>query len=321
MLVPVLAVVGSLVLLLWSADRFVEGAAATARHLSVPPLLIGMVVVGFGTSAPEIVVSALASADGNPGIALGNALGSNITNIGLILGTTALISPIAVGSGILKKEFPILLGATLLVGYLLWDGALSRLDATAMLALFSLFMVWTIRAGLRTRGDKLATEVEGGVACSGMSKRRAMMWLVVGLLLLVASSRVLVWGAIEIATALGVSDLIIGLTIVAVGTSLPEFAASVLAARKGEHELAMGNVLGSNLFNTMAVIGIAGAIHPLAVDAMVLHRDLAVMAGMSLVLFFMGFGIAGRRGRINRLEGVGLLLAYCGYSGLLLMTA
>jgi cation:H+ antiporter len=277
MLIAILALIAGLVLLVWSADRFVEGSASTARHFGMPPLLIGMVIVGFGTSAPEMVVSALASINGNAGIALGNAYGSNIANIALILGVTALISPIMVHSTVLRKELPILTLVTLLTVVLIADLDLTRLDAVILLLVFGGLMTWTIYQGLKQKTDSLAKEVEVETAEKAMPLKRAVFWLVAGLLMLIASSRILVWGAVEIAQIFGVSDMIIGLTIVAVGTSLPELASSVIAARKGEHDIALGNILGSNLFNTLAVVGIAGTIHPFAVEPETLSRDMVVM--------------------------------------------
>lgn len=312
-------VIFSLALLVWSADRFVEGSASTARYFGMPPLLIGMVIVGFGTSAPEMVVSALAALQGNPGIALGNAYGSNITNIALILGVTALISPIAVHSQILRKELPILTVVTALAAWQLWDGKITRLDAIVLLTVFAGLMTWTIWQGLRKKKDALGREIEQELKVHAMPIRRAVFWLVVGLALLILSSRLLVWGAVEIAQGFGVSDLIIGLTIVAVGTSLPELASSVIAARKGEHDIALGNVLGSNLFNTLAVVGIAGAIHPMAVGPEIFSRDILVMAALTLSLFFIGYGFRGM-GRINRIEGAALLACYVGYIVYLIST-
>jgi cation:H+ antiporter len=319
MLLASLSVVVGLALLVWSADRFVEGSALTARHLGMPPLLIGMVVIGFGTSAPEMVVSAIASFQGNPGIALGNAYGSNITNIALILGLTAIISPIAVHSSVLRKELPILAGVTAFAVIMLLDGDLSRMDAWAFLLVFAALMGWTIWQGLRQRSDALAGEMTQELDASQMPLRRALLWLVVGLVFLIISSRMLVWGSVEIAHALGVSDLIIGLTIVAVGTSLPELASSIIAARKGEHDLALGNIIGSNLFNTLAVVGIAGAIHPMAVPPEVISRDMLVMGLLTLSLFVIGYGFRGP-GRINRIEGLLLLSVFLGYTGYLIST-
>jgi len=319
-LVPSLAIIFGLILLVWGADRFVGGAAAVARHFGMPPLLIGMVVVGFGTSAPEMSVSALSSLQGNPAIALGNAYGSNIANIALILGLAALISPIAVHSGVLRKELSILTLVTLLAGFQLWDGMLSRSDAYLLLLVFAGLLGWTIWQGVRRGDDNLALEVEQTFSAEPMSLGRAVLWLVVGLIVLVASSRVLVWGAVALAHGFGVSDLVVGLTVVAIGTSLPELASSVIAARKQEHDIALGNVLGSNLFNTLAVVGIAGAIHPASVPGGILTRDLPVMLLLTLSLFAIGYGLRGP-GRINRLEGGLLLAAFLAYTGWLIASA
>jgi cation:H+ antiporter len=319
MMLAIAALIAGLVLLVWSADRFVEGSASTARYYGMPPLLIGMVIVGFGTSAPEMVVSALSAYQGNPGIALGNAYGSNITNIALILGLTALISPIAAHSQVLRKELPILTAVTVLAGWQLWDGAISRIDAVVLLGVFVGLMAWTIWQGARKKADTLGSQVEQELEVREMPIRRAIFWLVVGLPLLIASSRILVWGAVEIAHGFGVSDLIVGLTIVAVGTSLPELASSIIAARRKEHDIALGNVLGSNLFNTLAVVGIAGIIHPLAVEPEVLSRDILVMAVLTVSLFAIGYGFRGP-GRINRIEGAVLLACYVGYMFYLVST-
>lgn len=319
MLLFVSAIIVGLLLLLWSADRFVEGAASVAKHLGMSPLIIGMIIVGFGTSAPEMVVSALASVQGNPGLALGNAYGSNITNIALILGITALISPIAVHSSILRKELPILTAVTAFAVALLLDNNLSRLDAALLLVVFAILLFWTFKQSKTEKTDSLATDVEAELSERSMAPGKATFWLVVGLLFLIASSRLLVWGAVGIATDLGVSDLIIGLTVVAVGTSLPELASSVIAARKGEHDLALGNVLGSNLFNTLVVVGIAGSIHPISIESAVLQRDLPVMGLLTISLFAIGFGFRGP-GRVNRVEGSILLLAYIGYTAYLILS-
>jgi cation:H+ antiporter len=315
MLMAIGAIIAGLILLVWSADKFVEGSATTASHFGMPPLLIGMVVVGFGTSAPEMAVSALAASQGNPGLALGNAYGSNITNIALILGITALLAPIAVHSQVMRKELPILILVTAFAGWQLWDGDLSRMDAIGLMLAFVVLIGWSIYQGLRQPDDALATEMTEEV--NAMPVRKAILWLVVGLLLLIISSRILVWGAVDLATTFGISDLVIGLTIVAVGTSLPELASSIIAARKGEHDLALGNILGSNLFNTLAVVGIAGLIAPMPVAPEVLTRDFPVMAALTLVLFAMCYGFRGP-GRINRFEGSALLLAFVAYTVYLL---
>ena len=315
-----IAVILGLAMLVWSADRFVEGSAATARHFGMPPLLIGMVVVGFGTSAPEMVVSALAAWQGKSGIALGNAYGSNITNIALILGVTALISPIAVHSQVLRKELPILTAVTALAAWQLSDGVITRADAALLLAVFAGLMAWTIWQGLHQQNDALGSEIEQELAAHAMPVRRAVFWLALGLILLIISSRILVWGAVEIAEGLGVSDLIIGLTVVAVGTSLPELASSIIAARRGEHDIALGNILGSNLFNTLAVVGVAAAIQPLSVGAEVLDRDMLVMAALTLSLFAIGYGWRQPGGRISRSKGGLLLTAYLAYTAYLINT-
>lgn len=320
MTLAVLEIIGGFALLVWSADRFVEGAAATARHAGMPSLLIGMVIVGFGTSAPEMVVSAMAALDGKPDIALGNALGSNIVNTGLILGITAMLAPIAVHSKIVRRELPLLLMIGVLAGVLLWDNALTRFESLLLLAGFFGLIGWSIFAALGSRDDVLATEMEQELTARSMPLGRALFWLAAGLVLLIVSSRILVWGAVDIAQALGVSDLVIGLTIIALGTSLPELAASVIAARKGEHDIAIGNVVGSNMFNLLAVIGIAGVIAPMqSVAAEVLSRDWPTMMAMTIALFVMAYGFRGE-GRINRVEGLLLLTSYGAYNAYLVIS-
>lgn len=318
MLLPIAAIIAGLILLVWSADRFVDGSAATARYFGMPSLLIGIIIVGFGTSAPEMVVSALAATAGNPGIALGNAYGSNITNIGLILGFTALISPIAVSSQVVRKELPILLAISALAAWQIYDGELTRLDAIILLAVFALIMGTTIYQELKKK--KHAHQDAQDAQENSMSLPKAIMWLVLGLVLLIVSSRMLVWGAVEIAHALGISDLIIGLTIVAVGTSLPELASSIIAAIKNEHDIALGNIIGSNLFNTLAVVGIAGSIAPMEVSFEVLTRDMTVMCALTVALLIFALGKKGKA-RINRFEGALLLLSYIAYTVYLISTA
>ena len=320
MAIAFLAVVLSLMVLAWSADRFVTGSAIVARYFNMPSLLIGMVIIGFGTSAPEIVVSTLAASQGNSGIALGNAYGSNIANIALIIGITAMISPIAVHSQVLRKELPILSAVTALAAWQLWDGEITRIDAVVLLIVFCGLMTWTIWQSMHDNVDALSSEVRLELEAHAMPIRFAIYWLVIGLILLVASSRVLVWGAVEIAQGFGVSDLIIGLTIVAIGTSLPELAASITAARKGEHDLALGNILGSNLFNTLVVVGIAGMIQPMLVPPEVFYRDILIMAVLTVFLFLFGYGFRGL-GCINRYEGGILLSCYIGYTTYLVSTS
>lgn len=314
MLMSLFAIIAGFALLVWSADRFVEGAAATAKHFGMSALLIGMLIVGFGTSLPEMVVSAIAASQGNPGLALGNAYGSNITNAALILGVTALIAPIAVHSGVVRKELPLLAAIGLFSGWQLWDGELSRADGIVLVLGFFALVGWSIFTAMRNRSDVLGDEVGSELEERPMPLNRALIWTGIGLVLLVISSRMLVWGAVNIAHELGVSDLIIGLTIVALGTSLPELAASIIAARKGEHDIALGNVLGSNMFNLLAVAGIAGIIHPLEVSPEILSRDWPVMMGLTLTLFVMAYGFRGAA-RISRPGGAVLLTAYVAYTG------
>lgn len=321
MLLAMLAIVVGFALLVWSADRFVDGAAASANHAGMPPLLVGMLVVGFGTSAPEMVVSMMAAMDGNSPLALGNALGSNIVNITLILGMTAIIAPIAVHSNIIRKELPILLIITLVVGLMLWNHDISTMEAWLLLGGFLFLICWSIWQAIKGKNDSLDKEFSEEISQHNMPLKRAIFWLVLGLLLLIASSRVLVWGAVEIATQLGVSDLLIGLTIVALGTSLPELAASIAAARKGEHDIAVGNVVGSNMFNSLAVIGIAGTIEPISnIGTEVFWRDWTSMLIATLILLFTAL-FWGKNKTINRWEGVILLLCYVTYNAYLIYDA
>jgi cation:H+ antiporter len=319
MVLLVLAAVLGLVLLIWSADKFIDGAAATASHLGMPPLLIGMVIIGFGTSAPEMMVSAFAAVQGNPGVALGNAYGSNIANIALVLGCAALVSPIGFGSELLRRKLPLLTAVTALAAAQLWDGELTRVEAWLLIVLFVVLLGRTIVQGMGRHPSRFGSEVEEVIAEHPLSRRQALLYLVAGLILLIVSSRVLVWSAVEVAQALGIDDLIIGLTVVAIGTSLPELASGIAAARKGEHDIVLGNVIGSNLFNTLAVVGIAAGIEPLSVGPEVLARDVLLMSALTLSLFVVGYGF-GRPGRVNRVEGGLLLVVYLGYLAFLVAT-
>ncbi len=314
MLLSSVAVVAGFILLVWGADRFVLGASATARNFGISPLIVGLTIVGFGTSAPEMLVSGMAAYQGSPGISIGNALGSNITNIALVLGITALVVPMTVRSGILKRELPILLLVMVLALLLMVDGDLGRGDGLFLLLGMFLMIFWVIRLGLRERdtGDVMSSEFDAEIP-EGMPTWRAIVWLIVGMVILFASSHILVWGAVNIARAFGVSDLIIGLTIIAIGTSLPELAASVMSALKNEHELAIGNIIGSNMFNILGVMALPGLIYPSVVPDGVLSRDYPVMIGLTIALFLMAYGFRGREGKINRIEGGLLLAAYCGY--------
>jgi cation:H+ antiporter len=312
-----LAIAGGFILLAWSADRFVVGASAMAYNLKVSPLVIGLTIVGLGTSAPEMLVSALASWQGNSGLAVGNALGSNIINTGLILGFTAIVIPLNVHSSILKRELPVLLLVMVVALLLLLDGTLGRLDGILLLTGMVVMLIWMIRLGRtpQTGADPMSTEFADEIPTT-LSMGRAIFWLIVGGLVLLASSRLLVWGSVSIAESMGVSDQVIGLTIVALGTSMPELAATVMSAIKGEHDIALGNVIGSNIFNLLVVLGLPGVINPATIDTEVLTRDYPVMIGLTVALFVMAYGFRGP-GRINRIEGTLLVLAFCAYQTLL----
>ena len=315
MILYLLAIIAGFAILVWSADKFVEGAASTAKYLGMPSLLIGILIVGFGTSAPEMVVSAIAAMEGNPALALGNALGSNIVNIALILGVTAIVTPITVNSKIVKKEIPLLLLIVLATGYLLLDNTLTFNEGLILLFGFFSLIAWSIFAAIKGKGDTLESEIEDELVEHEMSLKVGIIWLVIGLLLLIASSRLLVWGAVGIAHEFGVSDLIIGLTIVALGTSLPELAASVIAAKKGEHDIAIGNVVGSNMFNLLAVIGIATVLAPMNnIPLEVLQRDWLIMLALTIALLVMAYGFKGKEGKITRFNGMILIVCYVAYN-------
>ena len=315
-----MALLAGFTLLVWGAERFVIGAASTARLLGVSPLMIGLTIVGFGTSAPEILVSTMASLNDNPGLAVGNAIGSNITNIGLILGATAILIPLSVHSGTVRRELPILLGTTVVAWLLLMDGQLDFQDGMILLGGLVFMLTWVIWIGLHSREkDPMGAEYAAEIP-TDMSLGSSLFWLLFGIVVLVVSSRMLVWGAVGIAEAYGVSDLVIGLTIVALGTSLPELAASIASAVKNEPDIAIGNIIGSNMFNLLAVLGIPGLLRPSAVDTAVMSRDMPILLSLTVALLLMAWGFRGE-GRINRLEGVILLTCYIGYQSLLYFTA
>jgi cation:H+ antiporter len=318
MWLELLAIIGGFVLLTWSADRFVVGAAAVAWNLNVPPLIIGLTIVSIGTSAPEMLVSGMAALQGNTGLSVGNAIGSNIINIGLVLGITALIAPLDVHSRILSRELPVLLAIMAITWLLLLDGTLGLLDGTLLLCGMVLMLAWMTYVGKQSRDgrDPMTAEYAEEIQ-TGLGMGRAVFWLVVGSVFLLISSRVLVWGAVSVAQQLGVSDLIIGLTIVALGTSLPELAASVAGAIKNEHDIVIGNIIGSNIFNLLAVLGLPGVIHPGSIDAAVMERDYIAMVILTIILFAMAYGFRGGARCVNRLEGGVLLLLFIGYQSLL----
>lgn len=308
MLTAIIAIIAGFIVLTWSADRFVAGAAATARNMNISPMLIGLTVVSIGTSAPEILVSLIAAIQGSPELAVGNAIGSNIANMGLVLGATALIAPLPVKAALAKREIPLLLLITVAAGICLGNAWLGRLDsAILLLGLFvTLYLMVTWQK--QHPEEPLVEDEEIPELPTG----KAWFLLVTGLILLLASSQLLVWGATKIATILGVSELIIGLTIVAIGTSLPELAASVASALKGHHDIALGNVIGSNIFNLLAVLSMPGLVAPGPIDTNVIWRDYPVMLGLTVLI--AALALFGRQPRsLGRFTGVILLSIYVAY--------
>ncbi len=313
MLSEIVAILAGFALLIWAADRFVTGAAAIATNLGVPTLVVGLTIVGLGTSAPEILVSTIASIDGNPGLAIGNAIGSNITNIGLILGITALVMPLSVASRTLMREYPLLLGISLLTLILVLDQHLGLMDGVILIILLAGVMYLMYRTARQGADAELAREIIAEMP-ETMQTGRAVFWLIAGLLGMIIASRLLVWGAVEIARWLGVSDLIIGLTIVAIGTSLPELAASITSALKKEADLAIGNVLGSNLFNLLAVLPVAAIITPGDISEEIPLRDIPVMLALTLAIAGVAWSRKGTH-EIARTDGLLLLTGFFAYQG------
>ena len=310
--------VAGLVLLILGAERFVHGAAATARNFGIAPLLIGLTVVAFATSAPEVLVSVVAASRGEPGLAIGNAIGSNIVNIGLVLGMTAIVRPIKLESATLRREMPALLAVTLLTVSLFLDARLTHIDGYVMLTGLVIVMIWLARLGSRSAAnDPIKKDFEAEIP-DDVSMKSAVLWVVVGLGTLLLGAEWLVTGAIGIAHTLGVSEVVIGITIVAFGTSLPELAVSLISVLKGEYGLAIGNIVGSNIFNLLAVIGIAAAIEPMTLHPSVLSLHIFVMVAFTLVLFAMTYDYDGKA-RLSRLEGVALLAAFIAYDSYVIM--
>lgn len=308
----ILEIIGGLVLLIWGADRFVLGAAAAARNLGVAPLLIGLTIVGAATSAPEVLVSVIAASRGEPGLAIGNAIGSNIVNIGLVLGSVAILRPIQLRSATLRREMPALLAVSLLTVSLFLDSRLGRVDGLVMISGLVIVMVWLARLGMRSAPtDPIKQEYEAEIPVD-VSMARAMIWLFVGLAMLLVGAQLLVDGASDLARQLGVSEVVIGILLIAFGTSLPELAVSLVSALKGEYGLAIGNIVGSNIFNMLAVIGIAAVISPATLEPEVLSLHVFVMVAFTLVLFAMTYDYEGKS-ELSRIEGVALLAAFVAY--------
>ncbi|MFL1731980.1 calcium/sodium antiporter [Moraxella oculi] len=331
MLFFLLAVAVGLALLVFSADQFIDGAVAIATKYHMPKILIGALIIGVGTSAPEMFVSALSALSGNPGIALGNAYGSNIINIMLVLGITALIAPITIQKDVLKSDFLWLIGATILAAVLIIDGNISRLDAGILILMMLAHIIGQIYVAKKhnknNQPNSTPTPQQGDVENDELPNPNevnittSLIRLAIGLVVMIASSQLIVWGAVGLAQTWGIPDLIIGLTIVAVGTSLPELVSSVIAARRGEFDLALGNVLGSNIFNTLAVVGIAGLIEPMTVSSEILNRDMLVMCGITATLFMLCMVALKTDGKLGRGVGIGLISCFIAYSTWLAMSA
>ncbi len=312
MLGNIAELIAGLLLLIWGADRFVHGAAATARNLGVAPLLIGLTVVAFATSAPEVLVAIVAASRGETDLAVGNAIGSNIANIGLVLGTVAIIRPIVMTSATLRREMPALLAVSLLTVSLFLDSYLSRVDGLVLMTGLLIVMVWLVRLGIRSSaGDPMTADYEAEIP-RDLGMRSAVLWLIVGLTALLFGAEFMVNAALEIARAWGVTELVIGILLVALATSLPELAVSLVSALKGEYGLALGNIVGSNTFNSLAVIGIAAIIEPAALPPSVLSLHIFVLVAFTLALFAMTYDYDGK-GHISRLEGSALLIAFLAY--------
>lgn len=310
----IITVIIGLAILVWSADTFIDGATSLAVRFNMPSFLIGVIILGIGTSAPELVVSALAALSGSPDIALGNAYGSNIINITLVLGVTALISPIIIRSDVIRYDLMLLIAVTALAAIQLHDGNLSLMDGIVLImALVSVLLI-QIFLSLRSNKDKVELPEELA-AKQEVNVLKSFGALILGLSLLIASSRAIVWGAVELATLWGMSELLIGLTIVAIGTSLPELVASVAAARRGEHDMALGNVIGSNLFNTLGVVGVAAIIKPIQnIDPQIVSRDMLMVGLVTVLLFILAIIAFRRQGEMKHGSGVVLILTFIFYS-------
>lgn len=316
MLINIAALLAGFVFLIFSADFFVKGSSALARNLGISPLIIGLTIVGLGTSAPEILVAAIASLQGNTGLATGNAVGSNIANIGLVLGTTALISPIFIHSSLIKRELPIILAISITSYLLVIDGDLSRLDGLILLTGLAAFLYWltrSVRLSKQQNTDTLSAEFIDEIPL-GMANSKAILFLTSGLIGLLASSKLLVWAAANIAVIFGVSDLVIGLTIIAIGTSLPELAASIASVLKKEPDLAVGNIIGSNAFNLLAVFCLPGLIHPGAIESNLISRDFPAMLGLTVLLFLFSYSFNGQP-KIGRFKGLLFAILFIAYLG------
>ncbi len=311
-IIPSIAILIGFVALLWSADRFITGAASIAFQSGMSKMLIGLTIVAFGTSAPEIMVSFFAALDNSSNMAVGNAIGSNLANIGLVLGITALIAAIPATSKMVKTEMPILVIVTLIAGYTLHDQTISFLDSILLFSGLLAFTVYLFKQ--QQSNDTLLKEEEEDVEhFTGLSTNQAWIHFTTGLIILLLSANLLVWGAKEIAIALEVPELIIGLTIVAIGTSLPELAASVTSALRGHHEIAFGNIIGSNIFNLLIVMAIPGFVGGANLDANIFTRDYLAMFSITMLWVILMWIAVIRKKAFSRLSGGLLLLTYSAY--------
>ncbi|NOX49230.1 MAG: calcium/sodium antiporter [Gammaproteobacteria bacterium] len=316
MWVPLILLIFGFIALVWSADRFLSGAAACAANLGISKMLIGLTVVSVGTSAPEIMVAVFAALDDKPLLAVGNAIGSNIANIGLVLGITAIVAPLPFSKSVRQAELPWLIGATLLAIVLLFDRELSVMDG-GILLLGLAAILWRLVKTQRNPNHEISPALQDELnELPTMTTTQGVAWAVLGLIVLLISAQVLVYAATSIARELGVSDMIIGLTIVAVGTSLPELAATIGSALKGHPDIAIGNVVGSNILNILAVLAVPGLLAPTQIDTVALWRDCGMMLALTLMLALFAYGI-NSRAVITRFEGAVMLLAWIGYNVLL----
>jgi cation:H+ antiporter len=313
MLLAISAIIFGLVLLTLSADKFVDAASSLASHFGVSPLIIGITVIGFGTSAPEILVSIIAVVEGTPDIAIGNALGSNIANIGLILGVTAFITPIPIAKGLLRREFFLLVIATVILTGCIVDGSLDQIDGITLILVLMAILVFLIKSHRNTPNKHFIDNNLTAKASEDMTLMSAIVWVFLGLMILIASSKALVWGATYIALGLGVSELIIGLTVIALGTSLPELAASIASLKKGVPDMVIGNVIGSNLFNSLAVTGLPALLTNVNIDSHAVSRDLPVVGGLTVLLLCLSYFPALPTQSLSRVKGALLLFCFVIY--------
>ena len=305
MLISVVSLLIGFTLLVWSADAFTDNGAKIARIFNISPLVIGLLIFGFGTSAPEMLVSGLAAYDGHPELSIGNAFGSNIFNIGLVLAVAAIIHPVIVEKNVLKKEWLFLFLSTLVIGFLLMDGFLSFVDGSILLILLLLFLYYVFNES--KKDNNLENEVSEDIN-KDQSKGKTWLLLIISLVILVSSARLVVWGGTNLALAFGVSDLIIGLTVVALGTSLPELAVAISSALKKQHQMIIGNIIGSNLFNSLGVLAIPGLILPFQIPSEVMSRDYIYMLIFTLLILIFSLKL-----RINRFGGLILLTILASY--------